>query len=297
VKIGLHIPSTSWEGGAPRLGSTLAEIAVTAEAAGFDSIDVADHVWQHPMMGGPAASQIEAYTTLGFIAALTHRVRLLALATAVSYRRPGLLAKMVTTLDVLSGGRAMLGIGAGDYPDEAQGLGLPFPSLGERFDLVEETLQVCLRMWAGDQGDERPFSGKHVRLERPLNVPQSVTRPHPPILIAGSGERRTLPLVARYGDACNLRPSAEIPRQLDLLRRLCEEEGRDYDAIEKTVPFGFDVGAGGSEVGALMDKLRWLASLGIQSVFGWVVGVDQIKPIEIMGREVIPAAAELRAGA
>lgn len=296
MKIGLHIPATSWEGGAARLGSTLAEIALAAEAAGFDTIDVADHVWQHPMMGGPATSQIEAYTTLGFIAAHTHRVRLFALATAVSYRHPGLLAKMVTTLDVLSGGRAMLGIGAGDYPEEAQGLGLPFPPLGERFDLIEETLQVCLRMWEGDHGDERPFAGKHVRIERPLNVPQSLTRPHPPILIAGSGERRTLPLVARYADACNLRPSPEIPRQLDLLRRLCEQEGRDYDAIEKTVPFGFDVGAGGSEVGALMDKLRWLASLGIHSVFGWVVGVDQIKPLEIMGREVIPAAAELHAG-
>lgn len=297
MKIGLHIPSTSWEGGAAGLGPKLAEIAVAAEAAGFDTIDVADHVWQHPMMGGPAASQIEAYTTLGFIAALTHRVRLLALATAVSYRHPGLLAKMVTTLDVLSGGRAMLGIGAGDYPEEAHGLGLPFPPLGERFDLVEETLQVCLRMWEGDHGDEQRFVGRHVRLERPLNVPQSVARPHPPILIAGSGERRTLPLVARYADACNLRPSPEIPRQLDLLRRLCEQEGRDYDAIEKTVPFGFDVGVGGSEVGALMNKLRWLARLGIQSVFGWVVGVDQIKPLEIMGREVIPAAAELRAGA
>jgi F420-dependent oxidoreductase-like protein len=279
------------------LGPTLAEIVVSAEAAGFDTIDVADHVWQHPMMGGPTASQIEAYTTLGFIAALTHRVRILALATAVSYRHPGLLAKMVTTLDVLSGGRAMLGIGAGDYPEEAQGLGLPFPPLGERFDLVEETLQVCLRMWEGDQGDDQPFVGEHVRVDRALNVPQSLTRPHPPILIAGSGERRTLPLVARYADACNLRPSPQIPRQLDLLRRLCEQEGRDYDAIEKTVPFGFDVGAGGSGVGGLMDKLRWLASLGIQSVFGWVVGVDQIKPLEIMGREVIPAAAELRAGA
>jgi F420-dependent oxidoreductase-like protein len=296
VKIGLHIPATSWEGGPARLGPKLAEIAVAAEAAGFDTIDVADHVWQHPMMGGPAASQIEAYTTLGFIAALTHRVRLLALATAVSYRHPGLLAKMVTTLDVLSGGRAMLGIGAGDYPEEAQGLGLPFPPLGERFDLVEETVQVCLRMWEGDHGDDKPFVGQHVRLERPLNVPQSLARPHPPILIAGSGERRTLPLVARYADACNLRPSPEIPRQLDLLRRLCEQEGRDYDAIEKTVPFAFDVGVGGSKVGALIDQLRWLASLGIQSAFGWVVGVDQIKPVEIMGREVIPAAAELRAG-
>jgi alkanesulfonate monooxygenase SsuD/methylene tetrahydromethanopterin reductase-like flavin-dependent oxidoreductase (luciferase family) len=150
----------------------------------------------------------------------------MTLATAVPYRHAGLLAKMVTTLDVLSGGRAMLGIGAGDYPEEAQGLGLPFPSLGERFALLDETVQACLRMWSGEHGDERPFHGAHMRLERPLNVPQSLSRPHPPILIAGSGEKKTLPLVARYADACNLRPSPEIPRQLELLRRLCEREGR-----------------------------------------------------------------------
>jgi F420-dependent oxidoreductase-like protein len=294
MKLGLHIASTAWEGGAGRLGSTLAEVVEAAEAAGFDMIDVTDHLWLHPIMGGPELSQIEAYTTLGFIAARTRRVRLLTLATAVSYRHAGLLAKMVTTLDVLSGGRAMLGIGAGDYPEEAQGLGLPFPSLGERFDLLEETVQACLRMWEGEQGDERPFRGAHVSLERPLNVPQSLTRPHPPILIAGSGERRTLPLVARYADACNLRPSPEIPRQLDLLRRLCEQEGRDYDAIEKTAAFGFDVGEGGSKVGELMGQLRWLASMGVESVLGWVVGVDRIAPLEVMGREVIPAAAELR---
>ena len=290
MKLGLHIPATTWAGGASRLGPTLVAVV---EAAGFDTIDVADHLWQHPIMGGPEVSQIEAYTTLGFIAARTRRVRLLALATAVSYRHAGLLAKMVTTLDVLSGGRALLGLGAGDYPEEAQGLGLPFPPLGERFDLVEETAQACLRMWDGERGDERPFHGRHVQLERPLNLPQSLSRPHPPILIAGSGERRTLPLVARYADLCNLRPSPEIPRQLEVLRRLCEQEGRNYDAIEKTVPFGFDVGSDGAKVGAVVDQLRWLASMGIQTVFGWVVGVDQITPLEIMGREVIPAVADL----
>jgi alkanesulfonate monooxygenase SsuD/methylene tetrahydromethanopterin reductase-like flavin-dependent oxidoreductase (luciferase family) len=148
-------------------------------------------------------------------------------------------------------------------------------------------------MWGGDHGDDQPFHGKHVHLERALNVPPSLSRPHPPILIAGSGEKRTLPLVARYADACNLRPSPEIPRQLDLLRRLCEQEGRDVDRIEKTAPFGFDVGPDGSKVGELLGQLRWLAGMGIQSVFGWVVGVDQITPLRIMGREVIPAAAEL----
>jgi F420-dependent oxidoreductase-like protein len=297
MKLGLHIPATGWEGGPGRLGPTLTEIVENAEAAGFDAIAVADHVWGSQYTGGVEASQVEAYTTLGFIAARTRRARLLALATAASYRHAGLLAKTVTTLDVLSGGRAMLGIGAGDYPEEAEGLGLPYPSTGERFELLEETVQACLRMWEGKQGDERPFHGKHVQLERPLNVPQSLSRPHPPILIAGGGERRTLPLVARYADACNLPPSPELPRKLDLLRSLCEQAGRDYAAIEKTAPYFFDVGPNGSKVGELLEKLRWLASLGIETVFGWVVGMDRITPIEIMGREVIPAAAELRAGA
>ena len=293
MKLGLHIAATTWEGGPANLGPKLVEVVEAAEAAGFDTITVTDHVWLHPIMGGPELGQVEAYTTLGFIAARTSRVRLMALATAASYRHAGLLAKMVTTLDVLSGGRVVLGIGAGDYPEEAEALGLPFPPLGERFDLLEETVQACLRMWEGEQGDERPFHGTHVRLERPLNLPQSLTRPHPPILIAGSGERRTLPLVARYADACNLRPSPEIPRQLDLLRSLCDREGRDYDAIEKTAPFGFDVGPDGSRVGELLDRLRWLAGMGIETVLGWVVDVDRIAPIEIMGRDVIPAAAEL----
>src|SRR5579872_6301277 len=293
MKLGLHMPATAWAGGTPRLGATLIEVVEAAEAAGFDIITVADHVWQHPIMGGPETSQIEAYTTLGFIAARTRRIRLMALATAASYRHAGLLAKMVTTLDVLSGGRAVLGIGAGDYPEEAQGLGLPFPSLSERFDILEETVQACLRMWEGTQGDERPFHGKHVQIERALNVPQSLSRPHPPILIAGSGEKRTLPLVARYADACNIRPSPEIPRQLDVLKRLCEQEGRDYDAIEKTAPFFFEPGDDGSKVDELVGKLRWLGEMGIETVFGWVVGVDRLKPIEIMRREVLPAVASL----
>lgn len=293
MKLGLHIAATDWEGGAARLGPKLAEVVETAEAAGFDTIDVDDHFWLHEIMGGPEKNQIEAYTTLGFIAAHTQRARLMTLVTAASYRPAGLLAKAITTLDVLSGGRAMLGIGVGDYAEEAAGLGLPYPSLKERYELLEETLQVCLQMWEGEQGSQQPFNGKHVQLERALNVPQSLSRPHPPILIAGSGERRTLPLVARYADACNLPPSPEIPRKLELLRRLCEQEGRDYDAIEKTAPFGFDVGEDGSKVGELKEQLRWLAGLGIETVYGWVVGVDRITPLEIMGREVIPAVADL----
>ena len=148
-------------------------------------------------------------------------------------------------------------------------------------------------MWSGEQGDERPFDGKYGRLERPLNLPQSLTRPHPPILIAGSGKRRTLPLVARYGDACNVRPGPDIPQTLERLRQLCEEEGRDYDAIEKTCPWYFDVGESGSNVHALLDQLRGFADMGIQKVYGRVVGDHTITPIEIIGREVIPAIAQL----
>jgi F420-dependent oxidoreductase-like protein len=294
VKLGLHIPETSWEGGAPQLGARLRDVVDAAEAAGFDMIAVADHVWLHPIMGGPLQNHVEAYTTLGFIAAHTERVRLMAMATAASYRPAGLLAKIVTTLDVLSGGRAMLGIGSGDYAEEAEGLGLPFPrTAGERFDVLEETIRACLEMWEGEQGSGRAFSGSHVQLGRALNLPQSLSRPHPPILIAGGGEKRTLPLVARYGNACNIPPSPEIPRKLELLRRLCEGEGRDYDAIEKTAPFGFDVGEDGSKAREVIEQLRWLAGMGVETVIGWVVGVDRLAPIEVMAREVIPAARDL----
>lgn len=294
MKLGLHINEMNWSGGPRRrrLGATLAEIVESAEDAGFDAVSFADHVWLSPYVGGPLGDHLEAYTSLGFIAARTRRVRLLTLATAAPYRPAGLLAKIVTTLDVVSDGRAMLGIGAGDDPDEAAGLGLPFPAaLGERFDLLEETVRACLEMWSGDHGSDQPFEGRRVRLGRALNLPQPVRQPHPPILIAGAGERRTLPLVARYGDACNLPPSPDIPRKLDLLRELCEREGRDYDGIEKTAPFRFDIGERGANVDELIAQLRGLAGMGIETVFGSVVGAERILPLEIIGREVIPAVA------
>src|ERR671938_442892 len=254
MKLVLHINNFSWPG--THFGPTLAEIARTAEECGFDRIGVADHFWQHPIMGGPEADELECYTTLAFLAANTSTIKLTAMVSGVHFRHPGVLAKAVTTLDVLSGGRAALGIGSGHYEEEARGMGIPFPPLKERFEMLEETAQIALRMWSGD---ETPFEGKHYRLERPLNLPQSVTRPHPPVLIAGSGERKTLRLVARYADACSLRPSPEIPKKLDVLRRHCEAEGRDYDAIEKTCAFAFDVGENGERVGELIEGLRWLS--------------------------------------
>lgn len=294
MKLGLHIASMEWQGGAQDMRAMLARIVSTADAAGFDTITFADHLWIHPIIGGPMKDHLEAYTTLGYIAAHTERAQLMALATAVPYRPAGLLAKIVTTLDVLTGGRAKLGIGAGDYEEEASGLGLPYPPLRERLDLLEETLQACLRMWMGDHGSEEPFHGAYVQMERPLNLPQSLRRPHPPILIAGGGEKRTLPLVARYGDACNIPPSPDIPEKLELLRELCAREGRDYDAIEKTAPYKFDVGETGerAKVEALLEQLRWLADMGIEAVYGWVEHVDQITPLEVMARDVIPVVAE-----
>jgi F420-dependent oxidoreductase-like protein len=292
MKLGFHINDFDWEGGAARLGATLGAIARAGEEAGFDRISVADHFWRSHYMGSVEGPELECYTTLGFLAASTRRVKLTAMVTAVSYRHPGLLAKTVTTLDALSGGRAWLGLGAGDYEAEACGLGLPFPPLKERFEMLEEALQICLGMWEGEHGSDRPFMGEHYRLDRLLNAPQSLARPHPPILLGGSGEK-TLRLLARYADACNIRPGPDIPQKLETLRRFCDEEGRDYDAIEKTAPFAFDVGEGGSKVGELLGRLRWLASMGIQTVIGFVPHVDRITPLEIVGREVIPAVADL----
>ena len=295
MQLGLHINDFDWEGGAVRIAPTLSEIARAGEAAGFDRIGVADHFWRSHYMGSVDGPELECYTTLGFLAASTRRVKLTAMVTAATYREPGLLAKIVTTLDVLSQGRAWLGIGAGDYEAEARGLGLPFPPLKERFEMLEETLRICLRMWEGEHGEDKAYHSAHYQLERTLNVPQSVSRPHPPILLGGSGEK-TLRLVARYADACNIRPGPDIPQKLELLRRFCDKEGRNYDAIEKTCPFKFDVGEDGkdaSKAGELLGQLRWLAGMGIQTVIGFVPHVDRITPLETLGREVIPAASAL----
>ena len=192
MKLALQLNSFDWPGGPERFGDTLVEIARTAEDCGFDRIGVSDHVWQHPIMGGPEADEPECYTTLAFLAARTEAIELLPMVSGVHFRYPGVLAKTVTTLDVLSGGRAWLGIGAGHYEEETRGLGIPFPPLTERFEMLEEAIQIALRMWSGERGDERPFEGKHYQLARPLNLPQSLSRPHPPIMIAGDGERKTL---------------------------------------------------------------------------------------------------------
>lgn len=292
MKLGLQLNSFDWNGGPERFSATLREISRTAEEAGFDRIAVTDHLWQHPIMGGPEANEPECYTTLAFLAANTERVGLTAMVSGVHFRHPAVLVKTVTTLDVLSGRRAWLGVGSGHYEEETQGLGIPFPPQKERFEMVEETARIALQMWSGESGDDRPFEGKHYKLERPLNLPQSLSRPHPPIMIAGDGEKKTLRLVARYADACSLRPSEEIPRKLDMLRSHCEEEGRDYEQIEKTCAFSFDVGEDGEKTDELIGQLRWLSNMGIETVIGMVPNVDRITPLEIIGREVIPVVTD-----
>src|SRR6266702_3462067 len=269
MKLGLHIYDFTWPGGASQLGPTLVKIAQTAETWGFDRIGTMDHVWQSHYLGGPEREVLSCYPTLTYLAAHTSRIKLLALATAAPYWHPVLLAKTVTTLDVLSGGRAWLGIGAGDYEAESRGSGLPFPPLKE------------------------PYEGKHYRIERPLNLPQSLTRPHPPILNAGSGEQRTLRLVARHAHACHVSPGPQIPQKLEVLRQHCEAEGRDYNAIEKTCACAFDVGEDGSKVDELIEYLRALAGQGIPTALGVVPQVHRITPLEVIGRKVIPAIADL----
>jgi len=292
MKIGLQINNFTWPGGAAQIGPTLSTIAKTADAAGFDSIGVMDHFFQIRAIGPSEQEMLEAYTTLGFLAAHTRRAKLMTFVTGVHYRHPGILAKIVTTLDVLSGGRAWLGIGAGWNEEESRALGVPFPPLKERFEMLEETLEICLQMWSGD---ETPYKGKHYRLERPLNSPQSLSRPHPGILIGGSGVQKTLRLVARFADACNLWPTPEVPHKLQVLRAHCEAVGRDYDAIEKTAMFHLDVGETGEKVDAIIGQLRWLAGTGIQTVIVGVKDVWRIKPLEIIGERVIPAVANLEA--
>jgi F420-dependent oxidoreductase-like protein len=292
MKLGLQLNSFDWRGGPGQFASNLADIGRAAEEAGFDRIGVADHLWQHPIMGGPEANEPECYTTLAHLAANTERIGLTAMVSGIHFRHPAVLVKTVTTLDVLSGGRAGLGVGSGHYEEETSGLGIPFPPQKERFEMLEETLQIALRMWSGERGDERPFEGEHYGLGRPLNLPQSISRPHPPIMVAGDGERKTLRLVARYADACSLRPGPQIPEKLAALRRHCEEAGTDYRSIEKTCAFLFDVGENGEKAEELVGQLRWLAGMGIETVIGVVPKVDTIRPLGIIGEQVIPAMAD-----
>jgi F420-dependent oxidoreductase-like protein len=290
VKLGLHISNFTWPEGAPRLGAVLADIATSADEAGFERISVMDHLWQIAVIGPPEHEMLEAYTALGYLAAHTKRAKLLTLVTGVTYRFPGLLAKAVTTLDVLSGGRAMLGIGAAWNEDESKGLGLLFPPTAERFERLEEALQICLQMF---HGDETPFHGKHYQLDRTLNSPPVLSKPHPPILIGGGGEKKTLRLVAQYADACNLFPGPEVQHKLDVLKQHCDTVGRNYDDIEKTVLFNFDLGENGENVGEVIAGLQRVAGLGFAVAHGGLRNSWDTKQFALFQKEIIPAAEAL----
>ena len=234
MDLGFHIPVFDIDGGPTAIAGELAAVGKAAEAAGATWLSFMDHFFQIEPTGLPAeANMLEGYTSLGYLAAHTTSVDLGLLVTGVTYRHPGLLAKIVTTLDILSGGRAVLGIGAAWFEREHLGLGVPYPPLAERFERLEESLQICNQMW--DPADNGPFEGTHYQLAETLCSPQPINRPK--VLIGGGGERKTLRLVAQYGDACNLFGSSpdDVARKLEVLRRHCDELGRDYDTIRKTI--------------------------------------------------------------
>lgn len=275
MHVGLQVSNFSWPDAPGSIGATFARIARNAEAAGMSSLWVMDHFFQISMIGPPEMEMLEGYTALAYAAGVTERIELGTLVTGVTYRHPGILVKTVTTLDVLSGGRAWFGIGAAWNEQEHRGLGVPFPPVSERFERLEETLQIAHQMW---RGDDTPYAGRHYSLERPLNVPTAVSRPHPPILIGGGGEKKTLRLVAQYADACNIfdmGPTA-ISAKYDVLRRHCADVGRDASEIRKTVLTrltltrdGAAPGPSGSPtttVGEAVDRLGALAEIGTDTV-------------------------------
>ena len=266
MKLGLQIPSFTWPPSPTPFAARLADIARRADDAGVHSVWVMDHFFQLKGIGPPEWAMLEAYSTLSFLAGVTENVWLGTLVTGVTYRQPAVLVKTVTALDVLSQGRAYLGIGAAWNEEEHRGLGITFPSTKERFERLEETLQIARQMFAGD---DTPFEGRHYQLERPLNSPLPVQRPRPPILIGGGGEKKTLRMVAQYADACNLFEfaPAEVARKLGVLRDHCQAVGRDYAEIEKTTLGNLNVSRNGvgpsTTVSQVLDRYAEFAELGI----------------------------------
>ncbi|MEU8424143.1 LLM class F420-dependent oxidoreductase [Micromonospora sp. NPDC048835] len=289
MKLGLHYWNYSIPADPAAIAPTLAQAATVAEQAGVASFTVMDHFFQMDAVFAAEEPMLEAYTTLGYVAALTQRMTLGVLVTGVMYRYPGLLAKTVTTLDVLSGGRARLGIGASWYEREQRGLGVPVVPVAERFERLEETLRVCLQMWSADDG---PFNGQHYQLAETINSPQPLSRPRPPIMIGGGGEKKTLLLVARYADACNLFGRAgidDITRKLDVLRGHCAAEGRDYDTIEKTV---VAAQAPLDDTDAFLAEVSAYAALGVSEV-QVTPDRDPVEFAQRLGDEVLPRLADI----
>lgn len=293
MRIGLQIPKFTWPGGDAGIATRLADIARTADEGGFYSLWVMDHFFQIRNVGEYTEPMLESYTALGYMAGLTKKARLGTMVTGVIYRHPGILVKEVTTLDVLSSGRAYLGIGAAWNEQESKGLGIPFPPLKERFERLEETLHIAKQMWAGDT---KPFQGKYYQLGEPVNQPMPISKPHPPILIGGMGEKKTMRFVAKYADACNLfaRAGLDVLQQrMDLIKRYCDEHGRSYDEIERTALSGAYLAPGQMTVKDVIAHCQELAKLGIQQTIFNMPNVQDITPLETFAREIIPAVASL----
>ncbi|MGH9235812.1 MAG: LLM class F420-dependent oxidoreductase [Acidimicrobiales bacterium] len=290
MRVGIHVVSFTWPGAPDSISPTLAATARSAEDAGVSSFSLMDHWFQMEAMAPANDPMLEGYTSLGFVAGHTRTMRLGLLVTGVTYRHPGLLAKIVTTLDVLSGGRGQLGIGAAWYEREHRGLGVPYPPVAERFERLEETLQICLQMWSEDDG---AFEGRHYRLTETICEPRPVSQPRPPVLIGGSGERKTLRLVARYGDACNLFATSpdEIAHKLDVLARHCEAEGRDPDTVQRTILAVRDPFA---DLDGFLGDMDAYAKLGIDEVALMPSG-DPVAYVERTGSEIVPRLAGLDA--
>lgn len=296
MKIGLQIPKFTWPGGTAEIATKLAEIANTADDAGFESIWVMDHFFQIRGIGEADEPMLEGYSALSYIAAVTQRARLGTLVTGIVYRYPGYLIKSVTNLDVLSGGRAYFGVGAAWNEQESVGLGFPFPPLKTRFEMLEEMLQLAHQMWKPVlNGGVQPFQGQHYQLPEPICSPLPLSQPHPPILIGGMGEQKTLRLIAQYGDACNFFARAGndvLAHKLDVLRRHCDEVGRPYEQIERTSLDTVHVAAGQMSAAEVIARCKSLAGLGIQHAIFNMPNVHDITPLEVFGKEIIPAAAE-----
>ncbi|HEX6077434.1 MAG TPA: LLM class F420-dependent oxidoreductase [Micromonosporaceae bacterium] len=297
MKLGVHLVNFGFSGGTKAIGPTVARVGEAVEQAGVANLSLMDHYLQIGGMGiGDAdAPMLEGYTALGYLAAHTRAVELQLLVTGVTYRHPGLLAKVVSTLDVLSGGRAALGLGAAWYEREHEAYGVPFPPLAERFERLEEALQIVLQMWSDNTG---PYEGKHYRLAETINSPQPIRQPHPPIMIGGAGEKKTLRLLAKYGDACNLfaRPDTgptQVKLKLDVLARHCEREGTDYDRIRKTIiwghPFTPDAEGGKEFLGHMAEY----AAIGVEEVHVMPWTGDPVGFVEGLGEHVIPTLHEI----
>ena len=297
MKLGLQVPVFTYPQGQEQLGDMFGLIAERAERAGLYSLWVMDHFFQIGFAGPPEMEMLEGWSALAFAAGRTNRIKLGTMVTGITYRHPGLLVKTATTLDVLSHGRAYLGIGAAWNEEEHMGLGVPFPPLAERFERLEETLQIARQMWSGN---EAPFAGKHYQLQRPLNSPQAVRKPHPPILIGGGGEKKTLRLVAKYGDACNLFSGFgedALEHKLKVLREHCEAEGRPYEAIEKTSLSTFALTRDGRDgtfsPAQAIEHFASLAERGIDQAIFSLQNVSEIETFDLLANEVVPAAEKM----